>query len=81
MPYLRKMLININFNGNLGRLCGIVTLLNIAKTFILQMNAAKFKLPLKCISVKKRVLNIGCVLNETNTDVRICTCSIFFSLV
>ena len=52
MPYLRKMLININFNGNLGRLCGIVTLLNVAKTFtdilkryFLQMNAAKFKLP------------------------------------
>ena len=69
MPYLRKMLIAINFNG-------IVTLLNVAKTFtdilkhyFLQMNAAKFKIPLKYISVNKRVLNIGYILNETNTDV------------
>ena len=67
------MLITINFNGNLDRLCGIVTLFNVAKTFtdmlkhyFLQMNAAKFKIPL---SVKKRVLNIGYILNETNTDV------------
>ena len=48
MPNLRKLEITIDFNGNVGHLYGVISLVNVAETFtdflkyhFLQMNAAK----------------------------------------